>query len=88
MLLSVKRVVYLPRARKALLRHRVDAARIMEKIAAYAANPKSQANNVKRLKGDLPILRLRVGDCRVVLAEDVAKVRIIDIGPRGSIYER
>jgi mRNA interferase RelE/StbE len=82
----VKRVVYLPRARKALLRHRADAKRIVEKIAAYAADPTSQGNNVKRLKGALPMLRLRVGDYRVLFTEDMEGVQVLDIGSRGSIY--
>jgi mRNA interferase RelE/StbE len=58
----------------------------MEKISAWADDPKSQANNVKRLKGDTRILRLRVGDYRVLLFEEADTIEVIDIGPRGSIY--
>ena len=58
----------------------------MEKIAAYARDPRSQANNVKRLKGR-HFLRLRVGDFRVLFVEDRESIQVIDIGPRGSIYD-
>ena len=83
----MKEVRYLPQARKALLRHRAEAARIVAKIAAYASNPATQANNVKRLKGSTPILRLRIGAYRVLFSEDRTSNTVIDIGPRGSIYE-
>jgi mRNA interferase RelE/StbE len=59
---------------------------LIAKIAAYAADPRPQANNVKRLKGSR-VFRLRVGDFRVVFTEDADSVQVIDIGPRGSIYE-
>ncbi|MEJ0096831.1 MAG: type II toxin-antitoxin system RelE/ParE family toxin [Bauldia sp.] len=83
----MKEIVYLPQARKALLRHRAEAERIMAKIAAYARNPASQANNVKVLKGSTRILRLRIGAYRVLFSEDKTSITVIDIGPRGSIYE-
>jgi len=83
----MKAIFYLPRARKALLRHRGQADRIISKIAAYAKNPAAQANNVKRLKGNIPVLRLRVGSYRVLFTEDDKRVTVIDIGPRASIYE-
>jgi len=57
----------------------------MEKISGYAGDPKSQTNNVKRLKGR-SLLRLRVGDFRVLFSEDRESIRVVDIGPRGSIY--
>jgi mRNA interferase RelE/StbE len=83
----MKAIFYLPRARKALLRHRTEANRIIAKIAAYADDPAGQANNIKRLKGRTPVLRLRVGDYRVLFTEDAKALTIIDIGPRASIYE-
>lgn len=58
----------------------------MSKIAAYARDPESQRNNVKRLKG-ARLLRLRVGAFRVLIAEDRETVTVIDVGPRGSIYD-
>ena len=38
-------------------------------MAAYAADPASQAANVKALKGEPGVLRLRVGDWRVVFED-------------------
>jgi mRNA interferase RelE/StbE len=83
----VKAIRYLPRAQRALLRHRAEAARIIAKIDAYAADPASQAANVKRLKGGKRSLRLRVGDFRVLFTEDRETILVLDIGPRGSVYD-
>jgi mRNA interferase RelE/StbE len=85
---SVKTVRYLPRAEKALLKHRSHAKRIMAKISTYAIDPGSQANNVERLAGSPRIMRLRIGDYRVLFSEDAKSILVIDIGPRGSIYGR
>ncbi|RTR15679.1 type II toxin-antitoxin system RelE/ParE family toxin [Azospirillum griseum] len=48
-----------------------DRARILKKVEQYAADPASQANNVKALQGS-DLYRLRVGDYRVLftIAED------------------
>lgn len=62
------------------------AATINEKIHQYAAEPKSLANNVKKLKGREGY-RLRVGDWRVIFGDDGRVMSIEQIGPRGSIYE-
>lgn len=58
----------------------------MAKIVAYARDPQSQKNNVKRLKGRR-LLRLRVGEFRVLIEEDRESLKVIDLGPRGSIYD-
>ena len=63
------------------------ARRIREKVAQYAADPASQSNNVKALKGAKGYLRLRVGDWRIIFTDDGAVVAIIRIGARGSVYE-
>jgi mRNA interferase RelE/StbE len=60
------------------------ALRIVEKIEAYAANPDSQANNVKVLRGREGI-RLRVGDWRVIMV-DGEVLDVLDVGPRGGVY--
>jgi mRNA interferase RelE/StbE len=83
----MKAVFYLPRASRALPRHRTEAGKIIAKIEAYARNPAAQANKVKRLKGRTPVLRLRVGSFRVLFTENSDALTIIDIGPRASIYE-
>ncbi len=82
----MKPVTYRPAAAKALRRMPADTARrIVGKIEAYAADPASQRNNVKALKGTEAI-RLRVGDWRVIMQDGVV-LDILDIGPRGGIYD-
>lgn len=46
--------------------------------------------DVKRLQGDNPNYRLRVGDYRIVFSKDNAKciILIIEIKPRGEVYNR
>jgi mRNA interferase RelE/StbE len=56
------------------------------KIAQYAEDAASQANNVKLLVG-VEAKRLRVGDFRVIFTETNNTITILDIGPRGGIYE-
>ena len=56
------------------------------KVAAYAADPASQAANVQALKGEAGVLRLRVGDWRVIF-EDGAVIAVIRIGPRGGVHD-
>jgi len=60
------------------------ARRIREKVQAYADDPESQANNVKALKGE-DAVRLRVGDWRVIMRDDVV-IAVLRIAPRGSAY--
>lgn len=62
------------------------AKRIQAKIREYAADPSSQAANVKRLAGSDGVLRLRVGDWRVLFTDDGLVVAVEKIGPRGSVY--
>lgn len=64
---------------------RDTAERIMGKVDQYAADPASQANNVKALQGREGI-RLRVGDWRVIM-RDGEVLAVLEIGSRGSIYE-
>lgn len=46
--------------------------------------------DVKRLQGDNPNYRLRVGDYRVIFSKDDEKliILIIEIGSRGDVYNR
>ena len=82
----MKPITYKPLARKALRHMPANTARrIVGKIEAYAADPASQQNNVKALKGR-DAIRLRVGDWRVIMQDGVV-LDIIDIGPRGGIYD-
>jgi len=60
------------------------AERIREKVRAYGEDPRSQANNVKLLKGE-DAIRLRVGDWRVIMRDDVV-IAVLRIAPHGSAY--
>lgn len=61
---------------------------ILEKIERLAAEPHSHHANAKKLQGR-DGYRLRVGDWRVIytIEHDVFIVRVVDIGPRGGIYQ-
>ena len=56
------------------------------KIGQYANDASSQSNNVKVLVG-VDAKRLRVGDFRVIFTETIDTITVLDIGPRGGIYE-
>jgi mRNA interferase RelE/StbE len=62
------------------------APAIRAKIDQFAEDPASQANNVKALKG-VDAKRLRVGEFRVIFQEDGDTLLVLDIGPRGSVYD-
>lgn len=83
----MKEIVYSKTAQKTLLRiPRNWAIRIRDKVNAYAADPGSQANNVKALQGYEGMLRLRVGDWRVTMVDGTV-LEIVDIKARGSAYK-
>lgn len=80
----MKRIVYSRAALQTLGKMpRNTALRIRGKILDYAADPASQANNVKKLK-DIDAIRLRVGDWRIVMQDDVV-LAVLKIGARGSV---
>ncbi len=58
---------------------------IRDKIAAYAEDPAAHANNVKKLKGQDNLMRLRVGDWRVIM-RDSTVLLILKVSSRGSAY--
>ncbi|MDP4021247.1 type II toxin-antitoxin system RelE/ParE family toxin [Methylobacterium sp. NEAU 140] len=60
---------------------------ILDKLALYAADPASLARNVKALTGEPGVLRLRVGDWRVLFTEDGTVIAVIRIAPRGHAYD-
>lgn len=81
-------VVISKSARRCLTRMPAKTAQIIRgKIAAVAADPLAQHNNVTPLRG-IEGFRLRVGDWRVLYQLDVhAQVlRITNILPRGGAY--
>jgi mRNA interferase RelE/StbE len=80
-------IKYTKAAAKALARLSAKtAARIQGKIEQYAADPASLGNNVTKLQGREGY-RLRVGDWRVIFEQDGAVLDVLQIGPRGRIYE-
>jgi mRNA interferase RelE/StbE len=83
----MKAITYTKAATKALLAMpRNTAERIRSKVQAYAADPESQANNVKALKGREGI-RLRVGDWRVIMNDEGTVLAVLHIAPRGGAYD-
>lgn len=83
----MKQISYTRAALRALRRMPANiAALIRAKIVAYAEDPASQANNVKALKGRTGI-RLRVGDWRVIMDDQGKVLAVLEIGPRGGVYE-
>jgi mRNA interferase RelE/StbE len=65
----------------------VTAKRLQQKVAQFAASPASLTNQVKRLKGEDNLWRLRVGDWRVIFSQDFVVVYVVRIAPRGRAYE-
>jgi mRNA interferase RelE/StbE len=81
------KIRYNKAAIKALTRMPWNKARpIRSKIEQYASEPESMVNNVKKLQGR-DGYRLRFGDWRVIFDREGVVLDILEIGPRGSIYE-
>lgn len=80
-------ITFTKAALKALARMPLNTAMLIRaKIDQFARDPQSLANNVTALKGST-FVRLRVGDWRVIIDADTLTVLVVDIGPRGGIYE-
>lgn len=65
--------------------NRTDKERILKAIYRLP-----EGEDIKRLRGHQDLLRIRVGDYRIIYTVDNGKliVCIIDIGNRGNIYKR
>jgi mRNA interferase RelE/StbE len=84
---SMKSISYSKAAIKTLRRMPRNVADLVRsKIEAYADDPVSHANNVKALKGREGI-RLRIGDWRVIMDDQGNVLAVLDIGPRGGVYD-
>lgn len=82
-----KPIRYAEEALKALRRmDRTTARRIVAKIEQLAADPAALGNNIRALKGGAGLMRLRVGDWRVIYRDEVV-LAILRIAPRGSAYD-
>lgn len=66
---------------------RTTSRRIRLKVDLLASDPGSLANNVKALKGGAGLMRLRVGDWRVIYTEDLIVLLVLKIAARGSAYD-
>lgn len=85
---AMRPVMYTDAARKTMRRlPRQVAHRIDEKMHQYAVDPRALANNVVALQGASGLLRLRVGDWRVIFTDDGLVVLVQRIGPRGQVYQ-
>lgn len=85
----MKQISYSREATKSLIKMPGNTAKLIRsKIEQYAADPASLANNIKALKGSSEgLLRLRVGDWRVIFTEDGRILEVIRVAPRGGAYE-
>jgi mRNA interferase RelE/StbE len=85
----MRRVTYSKAASKTLRRLPAKTVElIVGKIELYARDPQCLAANVKALRGFPGMMRLRVGDWRVVFTEDLEVVAVSAIAARGDIYRR
>ena len=82
----MKTVTYTRVALRGLQAHSNRARQIRAKIDQYAADPASLANNVIQLTGSTA-KRLRIASFRVLFTETETTITILDVGPRGDIYE-
>ncbi len=83
-----RRVEYSRDAAKTLMRiDRATSKRLREKIDLLATDPDALANNVRALRGGEGLMRLRVGDWRVIYTADLVVLLVVKIAPRGSAYE-
>lgn len=66
---------------------RATSKRIRSKIRLLASGPEALANNVKAMKGGGGLMRLRIGDWRVIYTEDLVVLSVLKVAPRGSAYD-
>ena len=85
---GMREIAFSRDALRTLIRMPRNTARLIRsKIDQYAADPASLSNNVKVLKGEAGMARLRVGDWRVLFSETAEVVAIIKIASRGGAYD-
>lgn len=83
----MKRIAFSKAALRTLVRLPANTSDLIRsKIELYAGEPAALANNVKALKGEPGIYRLRVGDWRVLFSETGDAITIIRVAPRGDAY--
>ena len=82
----MKTVLYTKAALQSIRTHSNRAKQIRAKIEQYATNPAAQTNNVIQLTGS-SAKRLRIAGFRVLFTETETTITVLDLGPRGEIYE-
>lgn len=83
-----RRAEYCREAVKTLSRiDRATSKRIRRKVDQLATAPAALANNVRALKGGKGLMRLRVGDWRVIYTEDLIILLVLKVSPRGAAYD-
>lgn len=84
---GMKEVTYRAAAIKTLRRIPAPVVRrIRDKVDLYAADPAALANNVTALKGS-DLIRIRVGDWRIIIKEAANLIDVLDVMPRGDDYK-
>jgi mRNA interferase RelE/StbE len=84
----VKQLAFSKDAARTLTRMPSNTAKLIRsKLEQYASNPESLANNIKTLKGEPGVYRLRVADWRVLFSESGQVIAIIKVAPRGGAYD-
>jgi mRNA interferase RelE/StbE len=82
-----KKITYSRTALKALRQMpRPTALRIRAKIEQYAAKPESLSRNIRTLIDYDGIVRLRVGDWRIFLRDEIVLL-VLEVKSRGSAYK-
>jgi len=79
-------VIYTRVALRSLQAHRNRQKQIRAKIDQYARSPAALADNVIQLTGSAA-KRLRIAGFRVLFTETETTITVLDVGPRGGIYD-
>lgn len=79
----MKTIRYTLQATAELQKHHAVAARILKKIADYAAKGAGDVIELSGRSGK----RLRVGDFRVIFEESDTEILVTKIGPRKNVYD-
>ncbi len=82
----MKTVMFTRVAVRNLRAHKNREKQIRAKIDQYATDPAALANNVIQLSGSTA-KRLRIAGFRVLFTETETTITILDVGPRGEIYD-
>ena len=84
----MKQITFSKDALKTLSRMPANTSKLIRsKISQYAEDPTAQSNNVKALRGQTGVCRLRIGDWRILFSDDGRVIAIIRIAPRGAAYD-